>query len=191
MEATVVLRACGTAKTLVAFVTGGGMQEAVAAIIGDTAMDAARLALKNIGSSRDPRREVQLAVGHLQTAHVANRKIWSQIRNGVRANATFISTCIAADKDVWVSCLMAICYAYLQEPQMVEKSLRFATEARNFRDYEEKEPFLLEASRGLFRMFTYLANPREIYLANKDDVPVFDDEEFTAFKKQLRAAISS
>lgn len=116
-----------TSKAVEAFVTGGSLSAALAQSA-NSDVRAASLAIRNIHLARDPSRELALAVGHLQAAHVKLRQAWTSL-DYVGKHFRSKAYCNSNRLDQWVCCVLAICYIYLREPQLVEQSVQRALEA--------------------------------------------------------------
>ena len=95
--------------------------------IGTVHFDAAALALRNIRNSNDQRREVELAIGHLQAAHVAYRKQYvslSALKRGYFHDDVFR----ACAHDQASNLLLCVCYCHLREKRLMEEHMRRAVE---------------------------------------------------------------
>ncbi len=127
MELEAIKAVIGTAASLKAFVEGGALA-ATLQEIGGVELDAAVLCLRNLGRARDPVREVELAVGHLQSAHFAFQRLYA---GESFASASFHEVRIkrAVARAQQVNVMMAICYCYLAEPALMAESIRRAEEA--------------------------------------------------------------
>ena len=112
---------------------------AILSAVGDNELAAAKFALESSKIARNPREQVLLAVGHLQSAHTA---YWqtivksknSQFKKGART-FSYSATCL---KEQWVCSLMAVCYVYLGylgEWELIPKAVGFAKSARKL--YED------------------------------------------------------
>lgn len=103
---SIVVTAVKTAQTVADFVTGGDLR-AILSAVGDNELAAAKFALESSKIARNPREQVLLAVGHLQSAHTA---YWqtivksknSQFKKGART-FSYSATCL---KEQWVCSLM-------------------------------------------------------------------------------------
>jgi hypothetical protein len=121
--------------------------------IGDIHFKSAKLALKNIRAARDPQREVWLAIGHLQAAHVAFESICSKtfpiqriVQQGAWYNACY--------RDGIACALMAVCYTYLGEKALVKKALEWMKKINQ----RASSLYLAEEIPG---MFASLLNPSQ------------------------------
>jgi hypothetical protein len=70
MDFAILVKSAETFDKIVGFVEGGNLIEALSAM-GDTELEAAKLALENSSHSKDRKSEVWSAINHLQTAHFA------------------------------------------------------------------------------------------------------------------------
>ena len=125
MDFSLLITAAKSVADLRDFVGGSGIQDILSAI-GDTELSAARRALSERASSGAAyRSQVWLAVGHLQSAHEAfrashNRPLAASI---LRSATRLGSWMITVRKDLWVCCLLALCYAYLGEKESARRAL--------------------------------------------------------------------
>jgi len=110
------------------FVCGNGLREAVCTIIGDVHLDAAKVALEASRNSTMPRDRINSVITHLEAAHVSYARIHGN-RGYVERNAGWLAIVSSASKDVWICCLMALCYAWLGDPKMVDHSITLANRA--------------------------------------------------------------
>lgn len=124
-----LVQVASSMNRIINFIEGAEFVSALSAIA-DNDLNAAKLAMQNAGKAQDIKREVTLAVGHLQSAHTANRSIWKAYNSdlGKRTKALTLET--AAQKDRYVSCLMALCYLYLREFSLAKNCVTFAKESR-------------------------------------------------------------
>lgn len=120
-----------TVSAISSFVSGAGLKTAISSIIGDTALDAARTALDTAVIAADSRAAINSAITHLETAHAAYSRIWKSagISGFVKSRISMKACNDAAQKDVWVCSLIAICYTWLGEPRVSRKFLKLAQEA--------------------------------------------------------------
>jgi hypothetical protein len=119
-----IVSAAETAKSVQRFVEG--QLVGILNAFGEVEYAAAVDALDNISRARKPANQVLLAVGHLQSAHVAYRKIHQA--SGIKQYFTLPTRMLALHKDIFTLCLMAICYRYLDEPLLMQDTLRDAFE---------------------------------------------------------------
>jgi hypothetical protein len=101
-----------------------GQGERLLSEFGEVELEAAKLALSSANIARNPAQEVQGAVTHLQSAHVALKRTYS-----TKKFITLPDEAKAANTDIWVCCLMAVCYRYLGEDQLVQSCLDMAQQA--------------------------------------------------------------
>jgi hypothetical protein len=76
--------------------------------IADTEYKAAGSALQNVKLAKHPKNQVLLAVGHLQSAHIASREMYAP--KGWKDNFTLAVRMSAVQKDLFTLGLLAICY---------------------------------------------------------------------------------
>lgn len=98
--------------------------------IADTEYKAAHAALANVKLAKRPRDQVLLAVGHLQSAHIASHEIYTP--KGWRDNFTLAMRMSAVQKDLFTLSLMAICYRYMGETGLMGHTLEQALEAMKY-----------------------------------------------------------
>lgn len=122
-----IMSVAGTASSVKEFVEGGSLAVALREI-GGIELDAAILCLQNIRQANNPTREVELAVGHLQSAHFAFQRLYTG-RGVVTANLHEYFTKRAVAKVQQVNVMMAICYAHLSEPALLRQSMGRSEEA--------------------------------------------------------------
>jgi hypothetical protein len=131
MMAQQIITVLKSVNSVKEFIEGGGLAVALKEI-GGIEMDAAILCLSNIREAREPKREVQLAVGHLQSAHFAFKKALSSL-NAISAAFTHDDNLRTLGKLQQVNVLMAICYSYLHEHSLMIESLQRAEEPLKWR----------------------------------------------------------
>lgn len=127
MEFATLLGVVRTISSIVNFVDGSGMADALSTLA-DVHLEAARLAMSRAKSGKDKRAEVWSAINHLQAAHVSQRAIWDRKRSAIEfitAGASFRSHYAAYD-DACVCGLTAVCYVYVGEPASVVSCLEQA-----------------------------------------------------------------
>lgn len=177
-----LLGAVENTKAVYNVVEGGGLIGILDAI-GDNEFEAAKLALGNMKRSANPKREVELAVGHLQSAHVAFRRIHSGSstierlpQQGAWLNASY--------KDLFTCGMMAVCYIYLGEKQLVHDALASMSHASK---REEVASSLIDAD-GALGSFVSMLNPMQwkyAYINNTFDFTSCDVEQFIDKAKAL------
>lgn len=130
LDGHAIIQACKTASALVRFVTAGGLHETILALSADVHAESAALALSNVGRSADPRAAVWIAVGHLQSAHVAHRKVWEPHFTTALGGLNRQVACTNANyNDIEVCWVMALCHIFLGEKAYAFQAMRFADEA--------------------------------------------------------------
>jgi hypothetical protein len=122
-----ILPVIGHAGAVKEFVEGGALAVMLQEI-GGIEVDAAILCIKNMAQSQNPLREVELAVGHLQSAHFAFQKLY-QGMNFVNASFHEVRIRRTIAKVQEINVLMAICYSYLSEPVLMKESIKRAADA--------------------------------------------------------------
>jgi hypothetical protein len=137
MDLVALYQATGTATKLAGFVEGGGLL-AELTTVGDVELKAAQHALERAGRAADIRAEVWLAVGHLQSAHQAFRRLYAlerEERNISWGMRSAYDDAEAARKDFWVCIWIGVCDRYLGEAENMRDSFDLAEEAlRGFYD---------------------------------------------------------
>lgn len=120
-----MVRGASTASRLFALLETGQ----IANTIGDVELSAAKDAFARIATAKDKRGQVQICVGHLNSAYSAFISIIDNAgfldRTSVSRGLTLVSAQIKA---CFVLCLRAICFAYLGERDHCEQDLRSARE---------------------------------------------------------------
>jgi hypothetical protein len=82
---------------------------------------AAADALQNISLAKNRKGMVMLAVGHLQSAHASYQKLAEP--SGFKDMAKMATRMAVVHKDLFTLTLMAVCYRYLGEARLMEKTL--------------------------------------------------------------------
>jgi len=131
-----VISAASNINTLIDFILGGALAQSLTAI-GEVQFRSAALALRNAKISQNPKREVELAVGHLQTAHIAYRKIWD--RNTLRRNLQYNDVQRAFHFDQASNVWMAMCYCYLREKTLMRQAIQRAKDCVVYHDRWQDE----------------------------------------------------
>ena len=123
-EFSTITDAVESVTSLVNFVDKGGVTK-ILATIGSVEYKAAILAFDNARKARNPAAEYRLAIGHLQSSHIAHKKLQKVSGNilYVLYPTMFKKACI---KDCFSCALMAVCYAYLKEPVLARESIELA-----------------------------------------------------------------
>jgi hypothetical protein len=114
---SILIASAGSLNKVKKFVQTGELQRTLSAL-GEVELEAAKLALSSANIAQDPTREVHAAVTHLQSAHVAFKNKYCS-----KEFITLPDEHKAANVDVWICCLMAMCYRYLNEEKLVQKCL--------------------------------------------------------------------
>jgi hypothetical protein len=122
--------ALGAWETLDKFVLKGGLAEALQ-VLGEVEVTAARKALKSSANASHPGDEVRNAIVHLQSAQAAYRRQWYVSPFG--AVLDFEAYAEGTQNYVFVTFLLASCYAWLGERKLVLEELRLAEECRKAR----------------------------------------------------------
>ena len=173
MDFNIIVSAAESYNKLKGFIEGEGLKDALYSI-GSNELEAAKMAINNTDFSQNPLREVELAVGHLQSAHAAFSSIYKRandIQRGYHFNRVFD----AAYHDFCVSIVMALCYSYLHEPMLITQSLEDAKYCLTFKDEQE----------GFYTTFLTILNPAQ-WASMFDDAHVWiDKEELSTFKSNL------
>jgi hypothetical protein len=79
-------------------------------------------ALQNIQLAKDRKGMVWQAIGHLQSAHASYQKLYAE-PSGLKDMAKMATRMAAIHKDLFTLSLMAVCYRYLGEAKLMEKTL--------------------------------------------------------------------
>lgn len=99
--------------------------------IGDVHSNAAMLALRNIDFANDPNRELTLAVGHLQAAHIAFSS-WYMKLNSLQRGYHYSAFHLASQKDRLVCVMAAMTYALLGEHTLMKQNMQRANNALDY-----------------------------------------------------------
>jgi len=115
-----------TVNSLINFITGEQMLVALTAI-GDNHFRTAGRVLGNLPHARDQAALLRIGICHLEGAHIAYQKQWDSVLTGIFRPYSYATAC---KKDVYTCCLLAACYAYLKEEQLVHLALYHAERAQ-------------------------------------------------------------
>jgi hypothetical protein len=126
MDAVTLITVAKSTKTIAAFVSGGGLSDAISMVVGDVHFNAAKLAIKTSEVSANPEGRVNSAITHLEASHSAYAAVHRKADGLLKKSADWQQIRNSVTKDAWVCCLMALCYAYLEDYQAVESSLSLA-----------------------------------------------------------------
>ncbi len=185
MDAATLITIAKNTKSIANFVCGDGLREAISTIVGDIHLDAAKLAIKTSRISENPRDRINSAITHLEAAHCAYERDHSNT-GFLRENTDHMQCKRTKRKDAWVCCLMAMCYAYLNDYRAVRNSLDLAERAIIKLD---EEPGSLECLAAIpFLMFSNYLNPRNWDYS--DGSPMDTSYTFYEFKAALEDSIS-
>lgn len=94
-----------------------------------------------------------LAVGHLQSAHIAYKNVWQKFNSDFGQTTKAFSFEVACKKDRYVCYLMALCYVYLREFKIAQDCLDSSERAD--RAYDEYSKGLDKGGR-MFLTFSSL-----------------------------------
>lgn len=119
------------------FLEDGSLIVALAQI-GGVEVDAAILCLRNKENSTDQRRGIQLAIGHLQSAHIAFERLFRQY-TGIAAGFRHQDRIEAIARIQRVNFLMPVCYCYLREPILMRERLAAARAVLEWHDWQWAE----------------------------------------------------
>jgi hypothetical protein len=188
MDPASLVKVAEDAKKIFDFVYGNDLKEAVSTIVGDIHVDAAMLALETAKIAVNPRDRINSVITHLEAAHVAyarNHDVQS-FGSFFRQGLDYAQIEKARQRDVWVCCVMALCYASLGERQAVASSLTLAEKAFGI----EGEATLIRGVGYLFQGLVLLpismCNPR-----NWDqNVFLMSKKEFKEFKASLERTMA-
>lgn len=186
IDGSKLLSAAGSAVDLAKFIIGDGLRESMAAITGDVHLKAAQLALRTAEISNSPEDRIKSAITHLEAAHVAYKQIEGRVSTfrGRRFQETQIV--VAARKDVWVSCLMALCYTFLGDYGPAKQALGFAKQANDLDDKIMADESDMATLFLFIGPLSLLVNRAEL-AACDEEVPVFNAEELRELRSRLTA----
>jgi hypothetical protein len=162
-----------------------GQVERTLATLGGSEFDAARLALRHAASSGYPRREIESAIGHLRSALMAYRKVWSS-----PGFVTVADEAAAEEGDIWACCLIALCYAYLGEGELMRKYLDEAEVPMKFGADKSKRSLAEELTRpkNLMQTAGIYFSPIKHYKWFK--APVVTAGKLNSFRRNLEVCHS-
>ena len=135
MGAAELVAATKTTTALVKFIKGQGLMNAMSSIVGDIHIDAAKFALTQSTISRRPQHGIESAINHLQTAHIAYKKVHDKYWTFKGRNVDWAPLHQAMANDIWVCCLMALCYTFNRDYAPARTSLSLAEEVYSRIDY--------------------------------------------------------
>jgi hypothetical protein len=132
MDPASLIEIAKSSKAILRFIDGGGLKNAISVIVGDIHMDSAKLALETSIIANNKRDRINSVITHLEDAHIA----YSSVTKDVYANAGFMRNVKAVsnftevlklcNKDTYVCCLLAMCYASIGESKAAISSLALA-----------------------------------------------------------------
>jgi hypothetical protein len=169
----------GTSSTLRKLVETGEV-ERILATLGGNELRAAIMALQSAASSGYPHREVESAIGHLRSAFMAYRNIWSS-----RGFVTIADQVDAIEKDIWTCSLIALCYAYLNERALMMMYLEEAEVPLQHSMSEAKKPSIPTKPIHLIQGLAVFAQPIKHWKATNG--PFVSPAEFSSFRRHLEA----
>jgi hypothetical protein len=115
--------------TVIGFIDNGQLTE-ILSTVADVHFEAAHDALAKMEKAKDREACVYSAITHLESAHVAYRKLYQGERIGFRA----ASYELAVNMDIYTLCLMAVCYMYVTDVDLAKESVKNARLV--FNDFE-------------------------------------------------------
>lgn len=172
-----LVAAAENAASVRAFIEGAEFQEMLAAI-GGVELDAARDALKKRKHARDPRQQVWSAVNHLETAHVAFRRGCQSKTRKYLAGTRWSRAC---DLDVITLCLMALCYRYLGEAELMHRAISDAWKAYNIQHDAHPATIFVQVASTFVNPVTYAV---DMYFTK--ELPHLNLYKFTEQMKKAR-----
>jgi hypothetical protein len=163
MTGAELVGAMKTVRSLSQFMGGGGLAEAVATIVGDVHMDAAKLALSMSSTSNSPEDRIKSAISHFEVAQVAYDRVQAKSETLLGSAFNILDIILAGYKSVWVNCLMAMCYYHLGDKQAALRVIGMAESALDravANDNRLMDSNLLgQAVGGFVASFTVLFRP--------------------------------
>jgi hypothetical protein len=186
MDAIGLIAVAKHSKSIVGFVCGKGLREAVSMIVGDVHLSAAKLALQTSGISASPRDRINSAITHLEAAHCAFEAVHSRVSGLKDKSTNWQQIRNAVAKDAWICCLMALCYAYLEDSEAVKGSLHLA-EAAFSNGKLEKEISNAGALIGIPLALIGLLNPRNWDFHGES---LINEPQFREFRAALEGRAS-
>lgn len=143
-----------TVNSLINFVTGEQMQVALTAI-GDNHFRTAERVFRSLPKARDQAALLRIGISHLEGAHTAYQKQWDPLENWKNFRGVFTATlrqfsCLTAcKKDIYTCCLLAACYAYLKEEELVHLAIEHAEAAQRWYDNYSGDKFTADHLLGI------------------------------------------
>ena len=119
----VIVAATKTAKKVQQFVEGDLLT--ILSAIADNEYQAARDVLANLHLAKDKKSQMWQVVGHLQSAHTAYWNVYG-VSKGFKDYFILTKREAAVRKDIFTLSLIAICYKYLGETDLMKSALRMA-----------------------------------------------------------------
>jgi hypothetical protein len=133
MDPATLIAVAKDTKAIANFVFGDGLKDTISMLVGDIHLEAAKLALETAIISKNKRDRINSVITHLEAAHSAYSNSLSEYNRtdeslsgrikktlGVRRvkiGYNFSTIWLTQQKNMWVCCMMALCYTSLGEPQ--------------------------------------------------------------------------
>lgn len=177
-------------QSVINFVSGIGLHDALSVIVGDIHLDAAKMALETSEISKNPKDRINSAITHLEAAHIAYSKVHGELDNFLDLKSFLKKTVDtqyvlnAISKDAWVCSLLSICYLYLEEYKAARKALSLGEKA--FLNAQKLDNLsVAEHLLGMALIAPIVAvnatNPRNYNVADH-----FKESHFNGFKEEMK-----
>lgn len=124
-----LFKAATSLQNLLKFVRGDFLVNSIAEITGDIHTEAAKVALSTPSRCTDDR--IRSAITHLEASHVAYKMIHGKSNSFRSQLLDFYHLNTITDKDAYVCCLCALCYAYFDDKRASIQYLNFAHDAHS------------------------------------------------------------
>jgi|GEM_PF-3014803 len=187
MEPTTLIMAANNIQEIIAFVSGTGLKESISTIVGDIHLEAALLALETSLVLNKPSDRINSVITHLEAAHIAFSHIHDKVDNLVDRNFDYQTIRNAVAKDAWVCCIMALCYASLNEKRALEKCLLLGDRAFENGLKEKNIPSTPEIFVAFPIALVGLLNLKNWALQDE----LITAEMYQNFKSKIREAINA
>ncbi len=162
MDIATAMKVASSASSLSKFLTQGELLS-VLQEFGEVQFESAIFSLKNANWANDPKREITLAVGHLQGAHIAFKRMYSG-KNFFQRNFGYERIRNSIIYNQHSNLIMSLCYCYLDERELMQQSLNRSKDA--FDDYRA-----LDKDDDTAGPFISLLNPSTIKDLITDSAP--------------------
>ena len=128
-----------------------------------------------------PRDRINSVITHLEAAHIAYARVHGNL-GYIQKRAGWMAIENSVSKDVWVCCLMALCYAWLGDPKMAAHSLNLANRAF----INQKTAISLYASNAAERLASAALLTMSVFnIMSYNPKELIAEEDFKQFRRSL------